>query len=159
VEGKILTGIMNLIELQEEHSRPIEALTNQLRDLDLIANLANTKPVDVPTTGNQLLVGRRRPLQFDLPTLKSIVSDATLIAGAQDAASKAEAARKAQIQALVNDFGSYRSALSELTTIDGSHIASMTQSEIAGSPAHAELVPTTGLLRQANMVSQLAEIR
>src|SRR5438045_7861823 len=121
MEDKILTGIMNLIELQEEHYRPVEALANQLRDLDLIANLANTKPVDVPTTGNQLLVGRRRPLQFDLPTLKSIVSDATLIAGAQDAASKAEAARKAQIQALVNDFGSYRSALSELTTIDGSH--------------------------------------
>jgi hypothetical protein len=155
----MLTGIMNLIELQEEHSRPIEALANQLRDLDLIANLANTDLVNVPATGNQLLIRRRRPLQFDLPIVKSIVSDAPLIAGAQDVASKAEAAKKAQIQALVNDFSSYQSTLSELTSINSSHIASLTQSEIAASPAPAELVPTTGLLRQANMISQLSEIR
>jgi hypothetical protein len=150
---------MNLIELQEKHSLPIETLANQLRDLDLISNLANTNLVNVPATGNQLLIRRGRPLQFDSPTLKSIVSDATLISGAQDAASKADAAKKAQIQALVNDFSSYRSTLSELTTVNSSHIASMTQSDIAASSAPAELVPTTGLLRQANMISQLSEIR
>jgi hypothetical protein len=118
---------------------------------------ANTS--DLPSTGAQLSVLRRRPLQTDLYSLKSLITDRALISGAQSVARETVASRNEKIQGLVSSIENYRSAISELTSINGSHIVSMAQTSIPGSTVPDALTPQTVFLRQANLLSKLSDIR
>ncbi|KAI9666780.1 MAG: hypothetical protein M1831_001556 [Alyxoria varia] len=146
--------------LQEEHNRPIEALSNQLRDLELVALLASsTSDADVPATPSALATFRKRPLIRDLPGLKPILSDRDPFSTATIKAKEAEISRQAEVKNLVELFGNYKSALSELTTVSGAHVLSTSQTPQAGSETCAELQPNKHSLRQADYVTKLSGLR
>lgn len=87
------------------------------------------------------------------------MTDRNLITEAQGALKEILGAKNGQIQGLVQDISKYRSAITELTSINSSHIVSMPQSQIAGSTAPTELTPQTSFLRQANLLSQLSDFK
>jgi hypothetical protein len=98
-------------------------------------------------------------LQTDLYSLKSLITDRALISGAQSVAREAVASRNEKIQGHVSSIENYRSAISELTSINGSHIVSMAQTSIPGSTVPDALTPQTVFLRQVNLLSKLSDIR
>jgi outer membrane murein-binding lipoprotein Lpp len=75
--AKLRDSLLAIKLLQEEHGRPIEALTNQLRDLELIVKVAEDN--NFPDTAAKLRRYRRRSLLLPSEVdLQSILSTAKL---------------------------------------------------------------------------------
>ena len=55
-------SLLAIKQLQEEHGRPLEALTNQLRDIELIRKVAEDDTF--PATRSELRRYRRRSLSY-----------------------------------------------------------------------------------------------
>jgi hypothetical protein len=138
----------------------VEELSNQLRVLDLVALVgsANANPDELPSTGAELAALMRRPLQVDLAPLKAITSTRTISDAARAAALEAQKARASQIKDLIDSFTKHRGAVVELTSVNSSHIVSMTQKALPALQPPSELEPGTSLLRQANLHAQLSGI-
>jgi hypothetical protein len=86
-------SLLAIKQLQEEHGRPIEALTNQLRDIELILKVAEDETL--PATPDELHRYRRRslklPVVFDL---ESVLSTSRLEEERQKKKAEAEAERQ-----------------------------------------------------------------
>ena len=75
--ARLRDSLLAIKQLQEEHNRLIEALTNQLRDLELIIKVAQDSTF--PTTAAELRRYRRRSLLLpSTADLRSILSTANL---------------------------------------------------------------------------------
>ena len=149
-------------ELQDQHSLPIEALTKQLRDLDLIAKLAaDPDPAypSFPTTPADLAGYRTRGLQLPDFNIKPIVSDASYAATNRAATAAALQNTTDQINSLLKSIGSYRAAIDELAAFKGEHFISTPQTESPAYDPPDALKPVSVLTNRATFLSSLASFK
>jgi hypothetical protein len=150
-------SLLAIKQLQEEHGRPIEALTNQLRDLDLIEKAANDP--QFPTSPADLRRFRRRSLQLPLElTLKSVLSTSELEAKRRKAREKTEAERKKRIDKLFDKYRNLNQAVEELTHLGGEHYQRTPQKPHDGIKTPEELTPNRVLTHQVAYLEKLSEL-
>ena len=135
--------------LQEEHTRPIEALTQQLRTMELVLRAAGD--AGFPTDGAQLRRARRRSLR--LPMLMGLKSRLSTKDAEKENRRKREEAvdsRRKQVEALLEKKTRLQGALKELTTLPSTAFRETVQS------ASAEMLPPQNL-RMASVQGEKAE--
>jgi hypothetical protein len=124
--AKLRDSLLAIKLLQEEHGRPIEALTNQLRDLELIVKVAEDN--NFPDTAAKLRRYRRRSLLLPSEVdLQSILSTAKLEEDWRENLEEAEAERRERAEALSEEYLSLSRAIDELTGLGGEHFQTTPQ--------------------------------
>ena len=117
---RLRDSILAIKQLQEEHHRPIKELADQLRDLELIANVAAH---DVfPESATVLLRHRRRSLNLpSLAKLRSILSTRALERRLQKEQQKVLEQRRKRAQRLFERYKRLRKGIEELTSLGPQH--------------------------------------
>ncbi|PZV19511.1 MAG: hypothetical protein DCF20_00400 [Pseudanabaena sp.] len=117
--------------LPEEHQRPIEDLTRQLRDLELILKVAATK--DFPYDGAVLRRYRRRSLMLPSETdLRSSLSTSKRQEELEQQRKEAEARKRAKAERKLARFKQLNTAFEELINLGAEHLQSTQQEEDDG---------------------------
>jgi len=143
--------------LPQEHRRPIEALTNQLRDLELIPRLVTTR--DFPGTGSALRRYRRRSLA--LPTevdLRSTLSTLERQKELQKLREAAEAERRKDAEAKLALYKRLNAAIDELTSLSGDQLQSTPQQADAGFLVPAAVRPVQLYIQEMTQLQQLSQL-
>jgi hypothetical protein len=124
--ARLRDSLLAIKLLQEEQGRPIEALTNQLRDLELVVKVAEDN--NFPDTAAKLRRYRRRsllsPSEVDL---QSILSTAELEEDWRENLEEAESERRERAEALFEEYLSLSEAINELTGLGGEHFQTTPQ--------------------------------
>jgi hypothetical protein len=150
-------SLLTIKQLQEEHSRPIEALTNQLRDLELIVKVACDDAF--PATVAELRRYRRRSLLLpSAADLRSILSTAKLEEERRKKLTEAEAERRKQAEALFDKYQRLGKAVNELTSLGGDHFQTTPQEPHNGFTPPEELSPIGVLTRQTVYLDKLSDL-
>lgn len=155
--AKLRDSLLAIKQLQEEHGRPIEALTNQLRDLELIERVARDDAF--PATPAELRRYRRRSLV--LPTMAnpgSILSTAELEEDRRRKLAEAQAERRKRAEALFNNYQGLRKAIDELTGLGGDQLQTTPQKSHDGFKAPEELHPMSVVSRETTYRQKLSDL-
>jgi hypothetical protein len=143
--------------LQEEHGRPIEALANQIRDLELIAKLA--ADARFPSTPADLQRYRRRSMLYPpLAGLTSVLSTAALDAQRRKQQAEAEAERQKRIEVLLSTHQDLARAIDELTGLGGEHFQATVQTPHDGSLPPPDLSSSGAVAREAAYFQRLSDL-
>jgi hypothetical protein len=137
---RLRDSILAIKVLQEEHSRPIEELTRQLRDMDVVERVA--ADASFTTELSALRRWRRRSLRLPVELgLSSKLSTREL----QDTVRKKQQAevdaRRKEVEKLVDLHTQLRAAVDELSSLPSSHlrVSAQTKSAAALPPASMRL--------------------
>ena len=143
--------------LPEEHRRPIEALTNQLRDLEVITHTDSDK--QFPGTGKALRRYRQRSLMLpgDVALRSSLSTAEQLDKRAKDRQA-AEERRRSEAEETLELFKRVERAVTELTALDGDHLATTPQRPQPGFLAPAAVRPVQLLIQQMTDRQQRAQL-
>ena len=143
--------------LPEEHRRPIEDLTIQLRDLEVVLRVAAAK--DFPGDGGTLRRYRRRSVM--LPTeadLRSSLSTAERQKELEKQRKEAESKRQKEAEAKLDLYKRLKVAIEELTSLSGEHLQSTPQQADAGFLVPAAHRPTQVFIQEMNQHQQLSQL-
>jgi len=147
--------------LPEEHRRPIDALTNQLRDLELIVHVVAAK--DFPGDGRTLRRYRRRSLMLpNEADLHSSLSTSEQIEQREKERREEEERKRKEAGGKLELYKRLGGAVEELTSLAGDHFQSTPQRADAGFLAPAGVRPVQLLIQdvaQRQQRSQLAFLR
>ena len=160
---KMLQGLRDSIlaikHLPEQHQKPIEELSNALRDLELVHKIANDTAS--LTTGSILKKFRRRPLKLPSQSdLKSILTQRE-----EDRKKREEEERKRrerlkkQITEKTNSYILLQNAIKEIMGIDHNNLESSPQRALEGFIPPKELRPLNIFkeeIQRKNTLGQLA---
>jgi hypothetical protein len=128
--ARLRDSLLAIKLVQDEHGRPIEALTNQLRDLELIVRVAQG---GFPATREDLHRFRRRSLM--LPTtadLRSVLSTRKLEEERRKKVAEAETERRGRAESLFGTYQVLRRAVDELTNMGGDQFLATPQAPHVG---------------------------
>lgn len=154
--ARLRDSILAIKQLQEEHSRPIEALSNQLRDLELIVRVAQDEKF--PITGAEMRRYRRRSLELPaVAELRPILSTRELEEERRKKLAEAAAERRKQAEALLGTFQTLGLAVNELTALGGDQFQTTAQEPSAGVLVTGALERLGMLERKSAYVDQLAQ--
>ncbi|MGF7213221.1 hypothetical protein GGE65_007858 [Skermanella aerolata] len=156
-KARLRDTLLAIKQLPEEHGRPIEALAQQLRDLEVVDKVASDD--EFPTTPAELRRYRRRSLK--LPTvadLHSILSTARLEEERRKKIEADRAKRQRQAEALFDKYGRLSKAVDELTNLGGDQFYSTPQTEHKGFEPPQELQPLQVLTGQLSYRRDLADL-
>jgi len=154
-------SIIAIKQLPEEHRRPIEDLTNQLKDIDVIFKVATAK--DFPGDGGTLRRYRRRSVM--LPTdvdLRSSLATIERQKELEKQRKEAEEKKRKEAEAKLDLYKRLKTAVKELTSLSGEHFYSTPQQADAGflvSAAHRPVQVLTQEMTQLQQMSQLNLLR
>jgi hypothetical protein len=165
VKAKTLDGPIAAIKdslvaiklLPEEHKRPIEAITRQLRDLQMILKTAAN--ADFPGTGAALR--RFRRISFILPTemeLRSTLSTVERQKALLDEQRKADAQRRKESEGKLDLYKRLVNAVTELGSLGGEHIQTMAEKASTGFLVPAEVRPVQIFVKNMGRNQQLGDI-
>jgi hypothetical protein len=143
--------------LQEEHGRPIEALSNQLRDMELIGKVASDS--SFPSTSDALRRYRRRSILLPpMPALKSVLSTAELDAQRRKQLADAQAQRQQQVDSLLTQHAGLRQAIGELTSLPSDQFQATAQEAHGGFIPAPDLSPAGRFARQSDYFQKLTDL-
>lgn len=156
--AKLRDSLLAIKHLQEEHGRPVEALTNQLRDLELIVRVARDDAF--PANGAELRRYRRRSLLLPPATasLRSVLSTAALEEERRKRVAEAQAERVKQAETLFEKYKRLRQAVNELTGLGGEHLQSTPQSHHDGATLPDDILPVSVLTRESAYLNKLSDL-
>jgi hypothetical protein len=143
--------------LPEEHGRPIESLTNLLRDIEVIfkANAAN----DFPRTGAALRRYRRRSVLLPINiNLRSSLSTLERQKQLEQERKKAEEEQRKQAEVKLNLYRQLSSAIGELTNLGGDQLQTTSQKADPGFLVPAASRSTQLALQESAQHEQLAKL-
>lgn len=143
--------------LPEEHRRPIEDLTNQLRDLEVIVKVVADK--NFPETGATL--GRYRHRSVMLPTeadLRSSLSTVERQKELEKQRKEAEEKKRKEAETKLDLYKRVNAAISELTNLSGDHLQSTLQKADAGFMVPATYRPTQVAIHELTQHQQLSQL-
>ncbi|QKW48687.1 hypothetical protein [Streptomyces buecherae] len=153
---RLRDSLLAIKYLPREHGRPLAALTEQLRHLDLIARVAADPsfPVKVDEARRSL----RRPLRLPGSTgLEPELSTRAAEQRQREREAQAAAARRERAAALLTAHRRLREAVGELTGLGGENLLSTSQVEVTGAVPPAEYQPPAALTRQVQFHDRLGE--
>ncbi|MEO7427595.1 MAG: hypothetical protein ABI036_20595 [Fibrobacteria bacterium] len=150
-------SILAIKLLPEEHSRPIEGLTKQLRDLEVIEKAVVVK--EFPGTGTQLLRYRRRSLLLpgDL-ALASVLSTRDMQEAADKRQKEAAAQMKKQAEDRINIYKRLSTAIDELVRVGSGHIQETQSRAQPGFLVAANLRPVQIFSQEMARNEQLSQL-
>lgn len=154
-------SIIAIKQLPEEHRRPIEDLTNQLRDIDMIFKVDASE--DFPGNGGALRRYRRRSVM--LPTEADLRSSLGTIERQKELEKQrkeAEEKKRKEAEEKLDLYKRLKTAVKELTSLGGEHYYSTPQQADAGflvSSAHRPVQVLTQEMTQLQQLSQLNLLR
>jgi hypothetical protein len=143
--------------LPEEHGRPVESLTNQLRDLEIVLKIAADK--QFPGDGRTLRRYRRRSVR--LPTeaeLRSSLSTAEQQKELEKQRAEAEAERRKLAEAKLALYKGLKAAIDELTRLSADHFYSTPQQADGGFLVPAALRPVQLFIQEMTQRQQLSQL-
>jgi hypothetical protein len=133
--------------LPEEHHRPIEDLTNYLRDLEVIMKFVADK--DFPGDGKSLARHRRRSVMLPTETsLPSSLSTVELQKKFEEQRKEAEAKKKIEAEAKLDLYRRLSVAIEDLTSLNAEHLQSTSQHADPGFMVPAELRPVQLFIKE-----------
>jgi len=144
---RLRDSVFAIKSLQEEHSRPIEELTRQLRDMEVVQRVAD----DTTFTGDAsaLRRWRRRSLRLPVePGLGSKLSTGDLEDKARKQRQADVDARRKDVEQLVGVHTQLRAAVAELSSLPTSHFRVTTQAKSASALPPASLRLTKALTEE-----------
>ncbi|GGV51909.1 hypothetical protein GCM10010245_81640 [Streptomyces spectabilis] len=154
--AKLRDSLLAIKYLPGEHGRPLAALTEQLRHLDLIARLATD--TSFPAKADDAHRTLRRPLRLPRPTgLEPELSTKAAEQRQREREAQAAAARRERAATLLTTHRRLREAVGELTGLGGEHLQSTQQTQGAGTVPPEEFQPAAALTRQVHFHSKLGE--
>jgi hypothetical protein len=143
--------------LPEEHRRPIEDLTNQLRDLEVVLKVVAAK--DFPGDGGTLRRYRRRSLMLPSEAdLRSSLSTFERQKELEKQRREAEAKKRKEAEAKLDLYKRLNAAIDELTNLSGDHLQSTPQQANAGFLVPAALRPTQLFIQEMTQRQQLSQL-
>ncbi|MFI1170387.1 hypothetical protein [Streptomyces melanogenes] len=154
--SRLRDSLLAIKYLPTEHGRPIDALTDQLRYLEVIARLVSdaafpAKPDDV----RRML---RRSLKLPRATgLEPELSTSAAEARQREQEEQAAARRRERATQLLATHKRLQDAVVELTGLGGEHLQATSQADGDGSVPTADLQPLAALNRQVSFHSRLGE--
>lgn len=154
--ARLRDSLLAIKYLPEQHGRPIEELTRQLRHLELVVQLTRTTDLPAfPANPQELRRARRRSLELPRPTgLEPALS--TVEAARRQRAKELEkaAARQQRAGELLRGHAQLRGAMAELIGLTGDSFQAPEQQADEGVPPPA--APKDELLRQIDFHGKLA---
>lgn len=156
--SRLRDSLLAIKLLQEEHRRPIEALANQLRELELIGRISREN--DFPERVDQIRRFRRRSLR--LPDFAAI-SGSTLSTREPDEKRREELKRRRQTEKKALDldtkrYETVRAAVRELTALSPDSLEATPQKALPASAPPAAASFDTALGQQAAYFKGLADL-
>ncbi len=149
-------SLLAIKQLQEEHGRPLESLTNQLRDTELIRRVAEDDTF--PATQSELRRYRRRSVKLPVVfNLESVLSTSRLEEERQKKKTGAEAERQKYAEGLFDQYRRLKQSINELTGLGGQHFQATQQRPHAGVTIPEELNPTRVLTRRIEYLGKLSD--
>ncbi|MEK7764371.1 MAG: hypothetical protein AAB433_22590 [Nitrospirota bacterium] len=154
-------SIVAIKQLPEQHKRPVEELTNMLRDIEMV--LKTNADANFPGSGAVLQRFRRRSLL--LPTevdLRSILSTREKDDAKKKERDQAEKDRQKKAGDGFNLYKRLKAAIEELTNLGGEHLNSTPQKPSTGFLPATELRPLAVFAQemgQQKLLSQLSMVR
>jgi len=165
VKNKTLDGPMaslkdSLIaikQLPEEHGRPIEELTNQLRDIEVILKVAAAK--DFPGDGATLRRYRRRSLMLPSDAdLRSSLSTLERQKELERQRKEAEKKKEKEAEANLNLYQRLKRGIDELTSLNGENFQITPQTADAGFLVPAAVRPVQLFINEMTQHQQVAQL-
>ncbi|KAB8339245.1 hypothetical protein FH972_022179 [Carpinus fangiana] len=152
-------SVLAIKYVQEEHSRPIETLTDEIRDLELIAQVANpTLDKDTDPKAKLNLFRKRPVLLPGSADLKSILSNAD----GDAAAAKNNRTRFTddfkRTHDLILQHGRLSQAIKDLSTVDVSHFQATALSDHAGIALDDDLAGHALQASQVRFTNELQKV-
>jgi hypothetical protein len=157
VGGRLRDSIVAIKLLPEEHGRPIEALANQLRDLELVSKVAADSTF--PASRDALTRYRRRSLSLPpLAELKPVLSTEAIEGERRKQRAEAEAARQKQIETLLATHQGLAQAVRELSSLGGEHLQATPQEAHAGFTPPPDLSANIAAARASAYYQKLTDL-
>lgn len=150
-------SILAIKYLPEEHSRPIEALANQLRDIEIIIKTASSS--DFPLDGPFLRRYRRRSLM--LPSVAELKSSLSTIEKQQEKERIRREKEEKLLQEAETKIGIYKklkASISELTNISSEHFQNTVQQVSEGALVPPVYRPEQVFIQKMNQQQQLVQL-
>jgi hypothetical protein len=144
--------------IPEEHRRPIEDLTNQLRDLEMILKVADD--ANFPGDGPTLRRYRRRSVM--LPTEADLRSSLATIERQKELEKQrkeAEEKKRKEAEAKLDIYNRLKTAVKELTSLSGAHLYSTPQEADAGFLVPAAFRPIEATMQEMTQRKQLSQLQ
>ncbi len=141
----------------EQHRRPIEALTNQLRDLELIGKAADD--TGFPGSGAALRRYRRRSVM--LPSDAELRSSLSTVEQQKELEKKQKAEEKkkqAEAEAKLDLYKRLNLAVDELTKLDADHLQTTPQKESDGFMVPGKVRPVQVLVQDMGQRQEFAKL-
>ncbi|MFD9408803.1 hypothetical protein ACFWBN_17535 [Streptomyces sp. NPDC059989] len=153
--ARLRDSLLAIKYLPDEHGKPIEALTHQLRHLEIVVQLTRTAEFPAfPATVEELRRARKRSVELPGPTgLEPALSTVEAARRQRAAEREKAAARQQRAGELLRGHGQLRSAMAELTGLTGDSFHVPVQEAFPGALPPAE--PTAELLRQIEFHGKL----
>ena len=150
-------SILAIKLLPEEHRRPIQALTDRLRDLELIGKVAEVS--DFPGTGTALRQFRGRSVR--LPTAGELRSSLTTRELQEKLEKEARAEEEARRKAAEGRLDLYRrltAAVADLTSLSADHYQVTPQVGHGGFMVPKDVRPLNVLIRDVSLRDTLTKV-
>lgn len=155
--SRIKDTIVAIKQLPEEHARPVERLSNLLRDMETVQKaVADAGFPDSPATLRKF---RRRSLQ--LPTqadLQSILNDRERARKEEEARRKKLEEEKKNIQAKADLYQRLKKAVEELMTLDNQQLEQTPQNAQSAFLPPAEVRPLNVFVKEMQHKQSLGEL-
>ncbi len=158
VEG-LKDSIIAIKHLPEHHRKPIEELSNALRDLEIINKIGSD--VGALKTGTLLKKYRKRSLKLPSQSdLKSILTQKEEERKRQqEVERKKHEEKKKQIKEKAELYRRLKNAIKEIMSIDHNHLESTPQQAHDGFVPPKELQPLNILKEQINQLNTLGQLK
>ncbi|WP_344073428.1 hypothetical protein [Streptomyces crystallinus] len=154
--SRLRDSLLAIKYLPTEHGRPIAALTDQLRYLEVIARLVSD-PV-FPAKADDARRALARSVKLPRATgLEPELSTTAAEARQREQDEQAAARRRERAAQLLATHKQLRDAVGELTGLGGEHLQATSQTGGEGSVPGADFQPPAELVRQISFHSRLGE--
>ena len=143
--------------LPEEHLRPIEGLTNQLRNLEVILKVVASN--DFPGSGRMLRRYRRRSVM--LPTETDLRSSLATVERQKELEKKrkeAEEKKRKKATEKLNLYNRLKTTVKELTSLNGEHFLNTSQQADAGFLVPTAQRPVQVLTQEITQLQQFSQL-
>jgi hypothetical protein len=150
-------SLIAIKQLPEEHRLPIEDLTNQLRDIEVIFKVAASK--DFPGGGEMLQRYRRRSVMLPTETdLRSCLATIERQKELEKQRKEAEEKKRKKAKAKLELYKRLKAAVKELTGLGAENFYSTPQQADAGFMVPAANRPTEVFMQELTQRKQLSQL-
>jgi hypothetical protein len=151
-------SIIAIKQLPEVHRTPIEDLTNQLRDLEVILKVDAAK--DFPGDGRTLRRYRRRSVMLPTETdLRSSLATKERQKELEKQRKEAEEKKRKEAEAKLNLYKRLKAAVKELTSLSSEHFHSTPQEADAGFLIPAAYRPIESFMQEMTQRKQISQLQ